>query len=118
MVPAVMPEALLATTPPTVQAMALAGSGPSSRPYRASVALARTIVVPGRIRARAPSSSTSMPAQWRRTSTRMSSPWAWPFRLVPAARKTTSRPWSCAYARIAETSSMFSGTTTTWGRNR
>ncbi len=92
MVPAVMPEALLATTPPTVQAMALAGSGPSSLPYRARVVLARSTVVPGPIRARAPSSSTSIPVQSRRTSTRMSSPCAWPLRLVAEARKTTSRP--------------------------
>ncbi len=96
MVPAVMPEALLATTPPTVQAMALAGSGPSTRPCRASVVLARRIVVPGAILARRPSSSTSIPAQWRRTSTRMSSPCAWPLSEVPAARKTTSRPCSRA----------------------
>lgn len=117
-VPAVIPEALLATTPPIVQAIALAGSGPSSRPCRARAALARTTVVPGRMRARAPSSRTSMPAQWWRTSTRMSSPWAWPFRLVPAARKTTSRPLPCAYDRTAEMSSMSSGTTTTWGTKR
>ncbi|RPK36204.1 hypothetical protein EES39_32145 [Streptomyces sp. ADI92-24] len=118
LVPAVIPEALLATTPPIVQAIALAGSGPSSRPCRARVALARMIVVPGRMRARAPPSRTSMPAQWCRTSTRMSSPCAWPFRLVPAARKTMLRPLPCAYDRIAETSSMSSGTTTTWGTNR
>ncbi len=43
--------------------MALAGSGPSSLSYRARVALARMTVVPGRIRARAPSSSTSTPVQ-------------------------------------------------------
>lgn len=117
-VPAVMPEALLATTPPTVQAMALAGSGPRILPYRARVALARTTVVPGRMRARAPSSRASMPVKCRRTSTRMSSPWAWPLRLVPAARKTTWRPWSRAYASTAATSSMVSGSTTTCGTNR
>ncbi len=91
-VPAVMPEALFATTPPMVHAMALAGSGPRIRPCRARAALARMTVVPGRILARAPSSRTSMPVQCLRTSTRMSSPCAWPFRLVPAARKTTPRP--------------------------
>ncbi len=117
-VPAVMPEALLATTPPTVQAMALAGSGPRTLPYRARVALARMTVVPGRMRARAPSSRTCTPVKWRRTSTRMSSPWAWPFRLVPAARKTRSRPWERAYPMIAEMSSVVSGRTTTCGTNR
>ncbi len=117
-VPAVMPEALLATTPPRVQAMALAGSGPRTRPWRARAALARATVVPGRIRARRPSSSTSTPAQWRRTSTRMSSPWAWPLSEVPAARKTTSRPCPWAYDRTAETSSTSSAITTTCGTNR
>ncbi len=117
-VPAVMPEALLATTPPIVQAIALAGSGPRTRPYGASAALARTTVVPGRMRARAPPSRTSTPAQWRRTSTRTSSPCACPLRLVPAARKTTSRPLPCAYDRTAETSSRSSATTTTCGTKR
>jgi len=46
-VPHVMPEELLATIPPIVQATSEAGSGPSTRPRRRREALARLMVVPG-----------------------------------------------------------------------
>ncbi|GLX48729.1 hypothetical protein Shyhy01_16790 [Streptomyces hygroscopicus subsp. hygroscopicus] len=54
MVPALIPHALLATTPPMVATLALAGSGPMIRPCRADVILERRTVVPGAIRAQGP----------------------------------------------------------------
>ena len=84
-----MPPELLAITPPTVAMSVLAGSGPSLRPCGASTRLAWPSTVPGLTRASAPPSSTATPPKWRRTSTRMPSPWPCPLRLVPPARKTT-----------------------------
>ena len=80
-----MPPELFAITPPTVAMSVLAGSGPA----RGRAAQAR------RSRRRAPCPAAraqvgrppppSRPRQWRRTSTRMPSPCAWPLRLVPPA---------------------------------
>ena len=92
MVPQRMPPELLAITPPTVAMSVLAGSGPSFRPYGASTRLAWPSSVPALTRARRPSSSTVTPSKWRRTSTRIPSPWPCPFRLVPPARSVTGIP--------------------------
>ena len=91
-VPQHMPLALLATMPPTMQAIRDAGSGPIRRRYRRRTALARPPVIPGCTRRRAPSSSTVIPFQAREMSTRIPSVTAWPDRLVPAALKVQCVP--------------------------
>ena len=85
-----MPEELLAMTPPTVQTLTDAGSGPRRKPYGAKARLALNITVPGFTLIRSPSSNTVHPAQFFLTSIRMPSPWAWPERLEPAARMVTA----------------------------
>ena len=57
------PLELLATTPPMVQAISLAGSGPSLRPCRGQAGVDLRTVAPGCTRTRAPSSSTSTRAE-------------------------------------------------------
>ena len=113
-----MPLALLAITPPTVHAAALAGSGPSRWPCGASARLARDRIVPGRTRRRRPPFSTVTPDQCRRTSTRMPSPCACPDRLVPAARNVMLSPWSRANEKSARTSSTPRASTTALGNSR
>ena len=92
MVPQRMPPELLAITPPTVAMSVLAGSGPRPYPWGASTRLAKPMSVPGPTRARRPSSSTRTREKWRRTSTRMPSLWACPFRLEPPPRSVTGVP--------------------------
>ena len=53
-VPHAIPLELFATTPPIVQAISLAGSGPSLRPWRSSRALTCRTVAPGPTRTRWP----------------------------------------------------------------
>ena len=55
--PHAIPEELLATTPPSVQALSLAGSGPSLRPCASSRALTCPTVAPGPTRTRSPSTA-------------------------------------------------------------
>nr|GID89670.1 hypothetical protein Ade03nite_85940 [Actinoplanes derwentensis] len=67
-VPQSIPEELFATTPPTVQAISLAGSGPSLRPYRKSLVLTCRTVAPGCAETVAPSSWTWIARKCRRVS--------------------------------------------------
>ena len=117
-VPQAMPDELLATTPPMVQAPSLAGSGPNLRPYGASRAFSARTVTPGWTRTRAPSSSTSMPLKLRRTSTRTPSVRAWPLRLVPPERKVSGTPWAALARSSRPTSSALPATTTACGIRR
>ena len=59
-VPHAIPLELFATTPPIVQAISLAGSGPSLRPYLANAIFTCFTVAPGCTRTRAPLSNTSI----------------------------------------------------------
>ena len=97
------PEELLATTPPTVQADSLAGSGPSLRPYRPRRRFTWRRVTPGWTRTRAPSSSTSTSRKCRRVSTRTPDVPACPDRLVPPERNVSAAPSRRAVASSAAT---------------
>ncbi len=114
----VMPDELLATTPPTVQAASLAGSGPSRRWYGASAAFTRRTTAPGSARTRAPSSNTVTPPKCRRVSTRTASVPACPDRLVPPDRNVSGTPSRCAVASSAATSGTEDGVTTAAGVSR
>ncbi|PSK61667.1 hypothetical protein B0E53_06430 [Micromonospora sp. MH33] len=117
-VPQVIPLELLATTPPTVQADSLAGSGPSLRPYGASRALTCRSTTPGCTRTRRPSSRTSRSRKCRRVSTSSRSVTAWPLRLVPPERKVSGVPvWRLCRSRAA-TCSASAGVTTALGCSR
>ena len=110
-----MPDELFATTPPSVQAPSLAGSGPSLRPWAARRALTCRIVAPGPTRTRAPSSSTSMRRKWRRVSARIPPVTACPERLVPPDRNVSGTPARLAAANSLPTSAASRGTTTACG---
>ena len=99
-----MPDELFATTPPSVHAPSLAGSGPSLRPYAARRALTWRIVAPGPTRTRAPSPSTSTRRKWRRVSARIPPVTAWPDRLVPPERNVSGTPVRRAVANSLPTS--------------
>ncbi len=113
-----MPEELLATTPPTVQATSLAGSGPSLRPNRARRVLTARMVAPGWTRTRAPSSRTSIPVNPVRVSTRTESLSACPDSEVPPLRKVSGTPRR-VQARITSATAAASRAVTTargWSR--
>lgn len=114
-VPHAIPEELFATTPPSVHAVSLAGSGPSSRPCGASRALTWRTVTPGCTRTRAPSSRTSTALKWRRTSTSSWSVTACPDRDVPPERRVSPAPVSAAAAKMLPTSVSSRGRSTAWG---
>ena len=114
-VPQAIPLLLLLTTPPRVQAISLAGSGPSLRPCRASRALTARTVAPGPTRTRIPSSSTSMLRKCLRVSTRMPSVPACPDRLVPPERNVMGMPWVAAAPSSRPTSVASTGSATACG---
>ena len=118
LIPQAMPEELLATTPPMVQAISLAGSGPSAVPCRRSRALTLRSTAPGPQRTRAPSSSTSTSRKPRRVSASTPSVTDCPDRLVPPERKVTEKPCRCAARSSAATSSTSPGVTTADGVSR
>lgn len=101
-----------------VQAARLAGSGPSFAPYGFRARLTRAAIVPGPTRTRAPPSSTSIRRQYRPTSTRTPSVWAWPDKLVPAARKVIGTSRSRHRANSAWISTTDSASTTALGIRR
>ena len=87
--PQAIPLELLAITPPMVQAISLAGSGPSFLPKRASRAFTARTVAPGSTRTWAPSFKTSIFRKFRRVSIKRASLTACPERLVPPLLKVT-----------------------------
>ena len=117
-VPQAMPLELLAMTPPMVQAISLAGSGPSLRPCRARWALTLRTVAPGCTRTRAPPSSTSTPRKAARVSARTPSVTPWPDRLVPPERKVSGTPLSWLARNSAATSAAVRGVATDAGTSR
>ena len=116
-VPQAIPLELFATTPPMVQALSLAGSGPSLRPHRASRRFTWRTVAPGPTRTRSPLSSTSMSRKLRRESTRMPSVMPWPLRLVPPERKVSGTPAAAAAANSRPTCASSVAVTTALGTN-
>ena len=110
-----MPDELFATTPPSVQAPSLAGSGPSLRPWAARRALTCRTVAPGPTRTLAPPSRISMSRKCRRVSTRMPSVTACPLRLVPPDRNVSGTPDRLAATNSLPTSAASRGTTTACG---
>ena len=102
-VPQLMPEALLATIPPTMQLPIEAGSGPKCRPKGARCWFTLAPTMPG-CSVTVVSSWYSHFSQCLPATTKMLSVMACPEREVPAARKVTGRPIPCAKARIRDTS--------------
>ena len=108
-VPQHIPLELFATTPPIVQAISLAGSGPSLRLCRANAPFTARIVAPGLTRTDFPSTPTEISRKFFRVSTKKPSAIAWPLRLVPPERKVTPTLRLVASLRISAISPEFSG---------
>ena len=113
-----MPEELLARTPPIMQALIDAGSGPIFAPWGARARFTAAAMTPGCTRTAAPPSRTSTARQCRDTSTRIPSVTAWPDRLVPAARKVTGMRSRWLSRKSPFTSSRDEGRTTPRGTIR
>ena len=110
-----MPEALLATMPPTMQLPIEAGSGPNRRSYRASIRLTRAPTRPGwRVMLSSSGWKVHFSQFFPATSSTLSER-AWPDRLVPAARKVTERPSAKHRRSTSATSSSDSLRTTSCG---
>ena len=88
-----MPLELLAITPPMVQAISLAGSGPSFRPYFFKLAFTLFTVNPGWTLTLRPFANTSISLKFLRVSTSKESVTDWPLKEVPPDRKVI--PKSC-----------------------
>ena len=118
-VPHFMPEALLATMPPTMADFFEAGSGVNTRWYGLRIWLTRSPMMPGwSAMAFASGSRIRYFSQNLPATRRMESEMACPDRLVPAARKVTGSPSSAAVWSTLTTSFSSAARTTTRGSMR
>jgi len=105
-------------TPPIVQAISHAGSGPSFVPCRARRALTARSVAPGPVRTRLPPSSTSIERKCRLVSASTPEVPAWPLRLVPPDLNVSGTPAEAQAASSAATLPADAGVATATGVSR